>query len=198
MSEFYPPRSRELQERFDTRRLADRLEQRLVGDVLSESDCAFIATRDMFFLASVDEHGQPACSYKGGDPGFVRATDARTLVFPNYDGNGMFLSMGNVLSTQKVGMLFIDFEAPKRLRVSGKAELSSEPALLREFPEAQFVVCVAVTHVFPNCPRYIHRYTRVEPSQFVPRAGCVTPIPNWKTNDWAKDVLPVGDPARER
>ena len=122
MSEFYPPSSRELQDRFDTRRLADRIEQRLVTDTLSESDCAFIAARDMFFLATTDEHGQPACSYKGGDPGFVRATDARTLVFPNYDGNGMFLSMGNVLSTRKVGMLFIDFEAPRRLRVSGDAD----------------------------------------------------------------------------
>jgi len=198
MSEFYPPRSRELQERFDTRRLADRIEQRLVTDSLSQSDCAFIAARDMFFLATTDEHGQPACSYKGGDPGFVRVVDARTLVFPNYDGNGMFLSMGNVLSTHKVGMLFIDFETPKRLRVSGEAELSSDPALLGEFPEAQFVVRVSVTHVFPNCPRYIHRYTRVEPSAFVPRAGCLTPVPNWKKNDWAKDVLPEGDPARER
>src|SRR6476659_3565441 len=121
MSEFYPPRSRELQQRFDTRRLADRIEQRLVADRLSESDCAFIAARDMFFLATTDEHGQPACSYKGGDPGFVHATDAHTLVFPNYDGNGMFLSMGNVLATRKVGMLFIDFESPKRLRVSGEA-----------------------------------------------------------------------------
>ena len=110
----------------------------------------------------------------------------------------MFLSMGNVLSTHKVGMLFIDFETPKRLRVSGEAELSSDPALLGEFPEAQFVVRVSVTHVFPNCPRYIHRYTRVEPSAFVPRAGCLTPVPNWKKNDWAKDVLPEGDPARER
>jgi hypothetical protein len=144
MSDFYHQGSRELQDRFDTRRLADRIEQRLVTDSLSESDCAFIAARDMFFLATTDEHGQPACSYKGGDPGFVHATDARTLVFPNYDGNGMFLSMGNVLANPHVGMLFIDFVSarPSRLRVNGVASIDAEDPLLASYPEAQFIVRV--------------------------------------------------------
>jgi predicted pyridoxine 5'-phosphate oxidase superfamily flavin-nucleotide-binding protein len=194
---FYPAASRALQDRFDTRRLADRIEQRLVTASLSDGDCAFIAARDMFFLATVDADGRPQCSYKGGDPGFVRVLDSRTLAFPNYDGNGMYLSMGNVAATHHVGLLFIDFEKPNRLRVSGDASLSSEPALLADFPEAQFVVRVAITHVFPNCPRYVHRYTRVEPSRFVPRAGCATPVPGWKRSEWASDVLPGGDPARK-
>ncbi len=156
----------------------------------------FIEARDMFFLATADESGLPSCSYKGGDPGFVRVVDARTLAFPNYDGNGMFLSMGNVLSTRKVGMLFIDFETPRRLRVSGDASIATADPLLREFPEAQFIVRVAVTQVFPNCPRYIHRYALVERSTYVPHANCATPVPAWKKNDWAKDVLPGKDPAR--
>jgi uncharacterized protein len=198
MSDFYHDGSRELQERFDTRRLADRIRERLVSDCLSEEDKAFIESRDMFFLATADERGQPSCSYKGGEPGFVRVIDPRTIAFPNYDGNGMFLSMGNLARTRRVGMLFIDFLRPKRLRLSGEAAIAFDDALLREYPEAQFIVRVAVTHVFPNCPRYIHRYALVERSSYVPRPGCATPVPGWKKSDWAADVLPENDPARGR
>jgi len=195
MSDFYHGGSRELQDRFDTRRLADRIVQRLVVDHISDADRAFIEARDMFFLATGDEDGQPSCSYKGGDPGFVRVVDARTIAFPNYDGNGMFLSMGNVARNRKVGMLFIDFEQPRRLRLSGDASISVDDPFLGSYPEAQFIVRVAVTQVFPNCPRYIHKYALVERSSFVPHAGCATPVPNWKKNDWAADVLPEKDRA---
>ncbi len=196
MGDFYHRGSRELQDRFDTRRLADRIEQRLVVDHIDASDRAFIESRDMFFLATTDAEGLPSCSYKGGDPGFVRVLDARTIAFPNFDGNGMFLSMGNVLQTRKVGLLFIDFEKPHRLRLSGEASIAADDPWLVECPEAQFIVRIAVTQVFPNCPRYIHRYTLVERSSYVPHAGCATPVPNWKKSDWASDVLPEGDPAR--
>jgi hypothetical protein len=196
MSDFYHQASRTLQDRFDTRRLADRIEQRLVADHIGDSDRAFIEASDMFFLATVDEAGQPSCSYKGGAPGFVRVVDPRTLAFPNYDGNGMFVSMGNIAQSRKVGMLFIDFEHPHRLRLSGEAKISEGDPLLAEYREAQFIVRVAVTHVFPNCPRYIHQYRLVERSSYVPKAGNATPIPNWKRNDWACDVLPEKDPAR--
>ena len=196
MAEFYPPTSRMLQDRFDTRRLADRIEQRLLADHVGESDRAFIETADMFFLATVDESGQPSCSYKGGAPGFVRVVDPRTLAFPNYDGNGMFLSMGNIAQSRKVGMLFIDFERPRRMRLSGEARISENDPLLADYREAQFIVRVAVTQVFPNCPRYIHQYKLIERSGYVPKAGSVTPIPNWKKSDWACDVLPEKDPAR--
>ena len=198
MSEFYHDGSRELQDRFDTRRLADRSEQRLVRDYVNEDDKAFIEARDMFFLATADEHNQPSCSYKGGEPGFVRVVDPKTLAFPNYDGNGMFLSMGNLVRTRRVGLLFIDFLQPKRLRLSGEASIRFDDPLLADYPEAQFVVRVAVTRVFPNCPRYIHKYARVELSAFVPRVGCETPVPGWKKSDWAKDVLPGNDPARPK
>jgi predicted pyridoxine 5'-phosphate oxidase superfamily flavin-nucleotide-binding protein len=196
VSEFYHEGSRELQDRFDTRRLADRIEKRLIGDRIGDEDKAFIESLDMFFLATTDEQGQPSCSYKGGATGFVRVVDLGTIAFPNYDGNGMYLSMGNLARTRKVGMLFIDFLRPKRLRLSGEASIHLDDALLREYPEAQFIVRVAVTHVFPNCPRYIHKYQRVERSAFVPQAGCETPVPGWKKSEWAADVLPENDPAR--
>ena len=196
MGDFYHPASRALQDRFDTRRLADRIEQRLVADHVGDSDRAFIEAADMFFLATVDESGQPSCSYKGGAPGFVRVVDPRTLAFPNYDGNGMFLSMGNIAQSRKVGMLFIDFERPRRMRLSGEARISDDDPLLAEYPEAQFLVRVALTQVFPNCPRYIHQYRLVERSTYVPKRGSTTPIPTWKKSDWACDVLPEKDPAR--
>src|SRR6202171_3480533 len=198
MSDFYHQGSRELQDRFDTRRLADRIEQRLVVDRIGDADKAFIESLDMFFFATTDEAGQPSCSYKGGEAGFVRVVDPVTLAFPNYDGNGMFLSMGNVVQHPGVGMLFIDFERQHRLRLLGGARLSMDDLLLADYAEAQFIVRVAVTHVFPNCPRYIHKYQRVEPSAFVPKVGCETPVPNWKKSDWATDVLPEKDPARSR
>ncbi len=198
MSDLYHGGSRELQDRFDTRRLADRIEQRLVVDRVGENDKAFIESLDMFFLATTDEDGQPSCSYKGGDAGFVRVVDPITLAFPNYDGNGMFLSMGNLARHPRIGMLFIDFERQRRLRLSGEARICLDDELLPGFPEAQFMVRVSVTRVFPNCPRYIHKYQRVDRSAFVPKAGCETPVPNWKKNDWACDVLPGKDPARTR
>jgi hypothetical protein len=192
----YSSAARELQDRFDTRRLADRLVQVTVHDQFTADDREFIEQRDMFFLASVDATGQPTCSYQGGDPGFVRVVDERTLAFPNYDGNGMYLSMGNVAATHRVGLLFIDFERQNRVRVEGTATLALDDPLLPSYPEAQFVVRVTVDRIYPNCPRYIHHYQLVERSKFVPRSAVPTPVPGWKQSHWAADVLPAGDPAR--
>lgn len=193
MSLRYHDAQRALQDRFDTRRLADRISERVARAAIDEGDAAFIAARDMFFLATCDADGRPQCSYKGGDPGFVRVLDERTLAFPCYDGNGTFLSMGNVATNAHVGLLFIDFERGSRLRLNGEAGIEWDDPLLAEFPEAQFVVRVRATEVFPNCPRYIHRYRLEERSSFVPRAGVDTPQPGWKRRDWASDVLPRSD-----
>jgi uncharacterized protein len=193
----YHDESRELQDRFDTRRLADRIEERLVHDLLTEEDRAFVESRDMFFLATVDADGQPQCSYKGGEPGFVRVVDERTLAFPSFDGNGMYLSLGNISQTARVGLLFVDFERPRRMRVNGVADVRTDDPLLAGYPRAQCVVRVAVTEVFPNCGRYIHRLELVERSRFTPRAECAPPVPDWKRSEWARDVLPAGDPANE-
>jgi hypothetical protein len=196
VSETYNDGHRRLQDRFDTRRLADRIDERLVNDVIDADDKAFIESLDMFFLATADERGHPTCSYKGGEPGFVRVLDEHTVAFSNYDGNGMYLSAGNVLLNPNVGMLFISFERGRRLRLNGLASIDEHDELVAEYPEAQFIVRVRAREVFPNCPRYIHKYRLVERSRFVPKAGCLTPVPEWKRFGWARDVLPTNDPAR--
>jgi predicted pyridoxine 5'-phosphate oxidase superfamily flavin-nucleotide-binding protein len=196
MSALYEASHRRLQRRFDTERLADRIEERLFRTALTDEDRAFIERLDLFFLATVNSRGEPSCSYKGGDPGFVRVLDARTLAFPSYDGNGMYLSTGNVAGTGQIGMLFIDLCAPKRLRVNGVARIEPPEFAAPRFVGAQFVVVVDVRAVFPNCPRYIHKYQLVERSQFVPHEGTAAPIPKWKQMEWARDVLAHDDPAR--
>jgi hypothetical protein len=193
----YHEGNRQLQDEFDTRRLADRIEQVLVGDSIDEGLKGFLESRDFFFLATSDAQGRPNCSYKGGDPGFVRVPDHHTVAWPNYDGNGMYLSMGNLLVNPQVGLLFIDFEEGTRVRVNGQASIARDDPLLADFPEAQFMVRVRAREVFPNCPRYIHRMALEERSAFVPRKGCTTPVPGWKRARWSKDVLPADDPARD-
>lgn len=193
----YHDGSRELQDRFDTRRLADRIEERIVHDQIDDGDRAFIEARDMFFIATTDENGQPQSSYKGGEPGFVRVLDEKTVAFPLYDGNGMYLTAGNLMTTKKVGLLFIDFEGRKRMRLNGVASVADDDPLLAEFPEAQMIVRVTATEVFPNCPRYIHEYKLVKRSRFVPKRECETPVPQWKQSEWAHDVLPENDPAND-
>ncbi len=189
--------SRSLQDQFDTTALADRIDGLLVSETISDGDRAFIEARDMFFLATADAEGRPTSSYKGGAPGFVRVLDPRTLAFPNYDGNGMYLSTGNVLVNPDVGLLFIDFEQGHRMRLEGTASIDLDDPLRDDYPESQFVVRVRARAVYPNCPRYIHRYQLVERSRFVPRADRLTPVPEWKRSDWAADALPAHDPARE-
>jgi uncharacterized protein len=193
----YHDASRGWQDRFDTRRLADRIEEVKVRATIDEGDRSFIEARDMFFLATADEDGFPTCSYKGGEPGFVRVVDERTVAFPVYDGNGMFLSLGNLSVNPRVGLLFVDFEEQKRLRLDGIATVDGADPLLGEYERAQAVVRVEALRVYPNCPRYIHKLQLVERSRFTPRADCEPPVPDWKRREWAHDVLPAGDPAAD-
>ena len=197
MSDIYHEGNRRLQDQFDTRRLADRLDEAIVQDSIMPSDKDFIERLDMFFIATVDERGHANCSYKAGDPGFVRVLDEHTLAFPNYDGNGMYLTMGNILTTRQVGLLFIDFENQKRMRLNGEATLHRDDPLMREYPEAQFIVRVRAREVFANCPRYIHKMKLVQRSRFVPKQECPTPVPGWKKGEWVADTLPENDPARD-
>jgi len=186
----YHDGSRDLQDRFDSRRIADRLVEVLHRTAFSEEDRDFIESRAMFFLATSDACGWPDCSYKGGRPGFVRVIDADTLVFPSYDGNGMFKSLGNVMQNPKVGLLFIDFERPRRLRVNGCASIDFEDPLRSSFDGAQLVVRVKAAHIFPNCPRYIHRMSLESISEYAPEPGREPPVPAWKQMDAFKDYLP--------
>ena len=194
-SKVYHDGSRRLQDRFDTRRLADRMEEVIVHDVFTDAERAFIESRAMFFLATADAQGRPDCSYKGGRPGFVRVVGPGTLAFPSYDGNGMFKSLGNILVNPHVGLLFVDFENPKRLRVNGQASVHEDDPLLAELVGAQLVVRVQVEAAFPNCPRYIHRMQVVEESSYAPCEGHTPPVPEWKTRPMFREVLPPTDPA---
>ena len=147
------------------------------------------------FLSTVDHKGRPTVSYKGGDPGFVKVVDATTLVFPSYDGNGMFLSMGNIAGDGRIGLLFIDFDTPHRVRVHADATVSADDPLLAEYPGADLIVRATVIDSFVNCPRYIHRMPLVEQSEYAPCAGHTPPEPKWKSAAHFREVLPPGDAA---
>ena len=192
----YHDGSRQLQDQFGTRMLADRLVEVLARNEFTDEDRDFIESRPLLFLATADAEGHPDCSYKGGLPGFVRVVDRHTLAFPSYDGNGMFKSLGNVLVNPHVGLLFIDFESPNRLRVNGEASVRADDALLSEFVGAQLIVRVRATAIFPNCPRYIHKMKIVEQSVYAPCEGHTPPTPRWKQFPEFREVLPPGDPAR--
>ena len=193
--EMYHDGSRQLQERFETRRLADRLVEVIAHTTFTDADRAFIESRPMFFLATADNEGRPDCSYKGGRPGFIRVVEPGTLAFSSYDGNGMFKSLGNILVNPYVGMLFIDFESPKRLRVNGRASAHEDDPLLAEFVGAQIIVRVQAEVIFPNCPRYVHKMQVVEESPYAPCEGHAPPVPEWKTRPVFREVLPRSDPA---
>jgi predicted pyridoxine 5'-phosphate oxidase superfamily flavin-nucleotide-binding protein len=183
--------NRELQDAFGSRALADRLDEKLRRDRFNAEDAAFIAAQGFFFLATADAQGRPDCSFKGGPPGFVQVAAPDLLVFPDYDGNGMFKSLGNILVNPNVGMLFIAMgEAPKRLRVNGTAQVVRDDPLIEAIPGAQMLVKVAPVDIFPNCPRYIPRTAVLEPSAYVPQAGAAPLEPKWKSFPDFANVVP--------
>lgn len=151
----------------------------------------------MFFLATADADGEPFCTYRGGDPGFVTVVDSKTLVWPEYDGNGMFLALGNMIVNPRVHLLFVDWESQKRFRVAGNASLIFEGPLVDRPAGAKLAVKVDITRAFPNCRRYIPKMEVVEEARHIPRSGTQTPVADWKRSDWACDALPKDDPARD-
>jgi uncharacterized protein len=176
----YHEGNRRLQDQFESRRIADRLDS-LARTQFTLDDRSFIEGASYFFLATADAEGRPDCSFKGGMPGFVTVTGPSELAFPDYDGNGMFKSLGNMLVNAEVGMLFIAMHGrPQRLRVNGRASVSREDPLLARTIGAQLIVRVSARAIFPNCPRYIPSMQLVEPSIYAPRAGCDPPEPAWK------------------
>ncbi len=187
----YHQGQRELQDRFESRALADRLEEKLRHGRFSDADKVFVEESPFFFLATADASGQPDCSFKGGEPGFARIAAPDLLVWPDYDGNGMFRSLGNIRVNPKVGLLFMRFgEKPGRLRINGTAEIVFEDADLAGFPGAQMLIKLSPTDIFPNCPRYIPRVDLIEPSIYTPRPDAEPVEPAWKSFDLFKDVVP--------
>jgi uncharacterized protein len=189
-SVMYHEGNRRLQDQFDSRRISDRLEERFTRKEFTADDKLFIEGVQYFFLATADAKGRPDCSFKGGGPGFVRVTAASEIAFPDYDGNGMFKSLGNILVNANVGLLFIAMhDKPRRLRVNGQAKVSDSDPLLSETVGAQLIVRVTACAIFPNCPRYIPTMRSIEPSIYVPRAGHDAPEPAWKGYADFKDCV---------
>jgi hypothetical protein len=142
-SSMYHEGNRRLQDQFESRRIADRLET-FTRTQFTPDDRAFIEGASYFFLATADAEGRPDCSFKGGMPGFVTVTGPSELAFPDYDGNGMFKSLGNILVNVEVGMLFIALHGkPRRLRVNGTATVSNKDPLLERTVGAQLMVRVS-------------------------------------------------------
>ena len=192
MGDFYSDAQRQLQDTIASRGLADALSATIVKPEISEHR-EFIESRDFFFLSTVNAAGEPTVSYKGGGVGVVTVIDDKTLIFPSYDGNGMFMSMGNIAETAKIGMLFINFETPHRVRVQATAALTTDAEHLAHFPGADFVVCATVDAAFLNCGRYIHKHERVATSRYVPDDDGAAPLPAWKRIDVMQDMLPERD-----
>lgn len=187
---FYTETQRQVQADYQSQGLADRLTETIVSDVVdADMHQPFIESRDFFFLSTVTGAGEPTVSYKGGDVGVVMVLDPNTVIFPIYDGNGMFLSVGNIVDTSKIGLLFIDFETPNRIRVQATASVSTDADLMDRYPGALMVVRAQVDKVFLNCARLIHKHERVSNSPYVPDAGGETPYPSWKRIDFVQDVL---------
>lgn len=187
----YHDGNRELQDQFGSRKLADRLVERLWRERFKDEDKAFIESAPFFFLATADAEGRPDCSFKGGRPGFVQVPAPDMLTFPDYDGNGMFKSLGNIKLNPQVGLLFVTLgEKPQRLRVNGRASLHFDEADIAALPGAQALVRIVPEHIFPNCPRYIPNLETGAPSQYVPSEGAAAVEPAWKAFDAFKDVVP--------
>ncbi len=190
MTDFYGEQQRALQDEFQSRPLADRLEKLIVKTTMDADVQSFVSGRDLVTLSTVDEQGFPTVSHKGGDVGFVKIVDDKTLLVPCYDGNGMWLSAGNVQGQSQVGLLFIDLENPHRVRMQGYAQLRRDKSVLDLWPEVALAIEVKIEKLWINCPRYIHRYQRIETSAHVPRTGHVTEPADWKSHEAIGDVVP--------
>lgn len=187
--------ARELQQEFDSRRLADRLVELTVHDQLDDGDIELIRDQASVLVATVDADGWPDVSYKGGLPGFIDIVDPSTLRLPFYNGNGMWRTLGNVRDNGRVALLFVDQQRPWRMRVHGIGVVFTSPEAVAPYLEAEAVLEIRIGRVFPNCGRYVHAPDALSP--FVPRPDRTTPIPDWKRLPPLREVLPASDPARD-
>lgn len=183
---------RELQDKFDGRRMADALEKHRRFSEFREQDVAFIEGAEFFFFATA--HGQSVdCSFRGGAAGFVRVTGPTRLEWSDYDGNSMYRSLGNALRSPRVGLLFIEFGAqPKRLRVNGTCTLSDGSTIAGH----KMTVQVDADEIFPNCPRYIPDLTRAAAFAYIPNETGASAKPDWKSAEDLREALPENDPHR--
>ena len=150
------------QERWQTTHIWDKARRsRLLLDHLPEVFHARITNAPFFFLATSDDNGYCDCSFKGGGPGLIRIIDNTRLAFPDYDGNGAFMSVGNILRNPHVGILFIDFTDGARLRVNGRASVHEEGEIREWFPDQPRVILVEIEQVVPNCAAHVPKLVPV-------------------------------------
>ncbi|WP_253712328.1 pyridoxamine 5'-phosphate oxidase family protein [Bradyrhizobium sp. WD16] len=187
---FYHQGMLALQDAADGRRLADFLATEVRHSEFSEKDIAQIEAANFFFIAS-SYRDQPDCSFKGGDPGFVRIVGPNALEFPDYDGNLMYRTLGNVAMNPRVGLLFMNFDPTAyRIRINGVASIHRDEASLARHHGACAVVHITCHDIYPNCPRYVPGLTAGEPSAYVPRRGTVPPRPEWQALPAVAPLLP--------
>jgi predicted pyridoxine 5'-phosphate oxidase superfamily flavin-nucleotide-binding protein len=194
---FFHEGMREFQDRFDGRRVAEAIETHRKHADFWGDEKEMIQSAQFFFIASgwgeyVD------CNIKSGDAGFVKIVDSGVLEYPEYDGNSMYRTLGNILKNPNVGLLFVRFDGKsRRIRVNGKASIHDDAATLSAHFGAKVVVRIAC-EIYPNCPRYLPNLEQKKESPHVPREGCgVPPPPEWKGRDYIRDVLPSDDPHRD-
>jgi predicted pyridoxine 5'-phosphate oxidase superfamily flavin-nucleotide-binding protein len=187
---FYHQGSRSIQKKFDGARLAKRLEDIRVHAELWPDEVDQINNAPFFFLATAFNESVD-CSYKGGEPGFIRVTGPNTVEWPDYDGNSMYRSLGNIKMNPNVGLLFVPFDGlSPRLRINGEAHLITDPIRVAQYPGAKLLISVSCNHIYKNCHRYIPQMAMKAPSIFSPRRDYLAPEPDWKERDYARDVLP--------
>ena len=117
------------------------------GNELSASQQEQISCADTFFIATDNPERGADVSHKGGNPGFVRILDARRIAFPDYNGNSMFNTLGNLTVNPHAGLLFIDFDSGRTLQLTGRASIDWSPERVRTFPGAERVIDFAVEQI---------------------------------------------------
>lgn len=136
--------------------------ERLLWDHIPEEYHKRIEQTKFFFLATSGQDGSCDCSFKGGGSNLVRILSTTQLAFPDFEGNGAFMSLGNIRQNPHVGMLFIDFSDGARLRINGTAQIHDSGDIMNLFAGASRVVVVDVDLVVPNCSTHIPRMKFVD------------------------------------
>ena len=179
---------RALQERYGTAKRAAQFYQLQVLDHLNELMRAFIAERDMMFVATADSRGNCDNTFRAGTPGFVRVADSRTLYYPEFRGNGVMASQGNISENGHVGLLFLDFSGTRvGLHVNGAASIVETADLPLALDEGDFVlphatgsersrldrwIRVDVHEAYIHCSKHVPRLERIQTERrAAPRGG---------------------------
>lgn len=189
---------RAIQDEKDGRRTADAIERNRKHYSFWEDERKMIEQTEFFFVATA-WRDYVDCSIKSGEPGFVKIVSDNELEYPEYDGNSMYRTLGNMESNPSVGLLFVRFDGVSlRMRINGKASVLRDSESLARHYGAKFVVRV-VCEIYPNCPRYVPNLVDQTASPYIPReGGGVPPAPEWKTRDYIAAELPHDDPHRKR